>query len=344
MTIREAYRAQLKKCQAQGIRYDAGHYETRVDFGGKSVYVSPTGEDVVRYKFSITGCMKTRMIKKNGKVVKRLHFHKDKLPVYGTITKRKRLKGFLYKYLLFLRCDGIENEELLKLYLLHCLVYKVEYWRKEKVKYEDWERYEPEYADVEEMVRGLIQSALKKELNAEIREQFVLRTCCVVNPETRSEDGSTRKKTNWEKRRDAKRGQRQATDNKIWGHYDPALTDEDLAQRAGVSVRRIQEWKADNKDSLESLGQKIVRMYDWSLSPKENADTIGCSLNTVKKYMGRMKPVTAVNEINETEDSWIDQAVEEEHSFWDDVPEVNKKKREEDDEYMEFLEFLDDLK
>ena len=338
MTIREAYIAQLKTCQAQGIRYDAGHYETKVDFGGKSVYVSPSGEDVVRYKFSITGCVKTRVIKKNGKVVKRLHFHKDKLPVYGTITKRKRLKGFLYKYLLFLRCDGIENEELLKLYLLHCLVYKVEYWRKEKVKYEDWERYEPEYADVEEMVEGLIQSALKKELDAETREQFLIKSCCVVNSETRTEDGGIRNKTNWEKHRDAKRGQRLSTDNKIRTHFDPALTDEELAQRAGVSVRRIQEWKEDNRNSMESLAQKIARMYDWSLSLKENADIIGCSLNTVKKYMGRMKPVTAVNE---TEDSWIDQVLEEESSFWKDTPDVRSKRRDDDDEIWELLDDLE---
>ena len=337
MTIREAYRAQLKKCQDQGIRFDAGHYETRVDFCGKSVYVSPTGEDVVRYKFNITGCMKTRAIKKDGKVVKVLHYHKDKLPVYGTITRRKRLKGFLYKYLLFLRCDGIDSIELLKLYMLHCLVYKFEYWRKVPVMYEAWERYEPEYADVEKMVEGLIQSALKKELNAETREQFLVRSFCVVNPETRSEDGGFRKKTNWEKRRDAKRGQRLATDNKIWAHYDQVLTDEELAQRAGVSVRRIQEWKADNREHLESLGQRITRMYDWSLSPRENADIIGCSLNTVKKYMRRMKPAPVAEE---TEDSWIDRALEDGSPSWRDAPEVHKKHRDDDDE---LLELLDDL-
>jgi len=336
MTIREEYIAQLKKCQALGLRYEDGHYETKLAFGGKSVYVTPTGEDVVRYKFSITGCMKTRVIRKDGKVVKVLHFHKDKLPLYGTITKQKRMKAFLYKYLLFLRFDGIDNIELLKLYLLHCLVYKFEYWRKEQVKFEDWEQYEPEYADVEKMVEGLIQSALKKELDAETREQFLVQSCCVVNPEVRDEYGGLRNKTKWEKRRDAKRGQRLATDNKIWAHYDQALTDEELAQKAGVSVRRIQEWKADNREHLESLGQRITRMIDWSLSPRKNAEIIGCSLNTVKKYMRKMKPVLAANE---TEDSWIDRVLEEESSFWDNVPEAKKSKSEEE----ELWEFLDDL-
>lgn len=336
MTIREEYIAQLKKCQALGLNYEEGHYETKVAFGGKSVYVSPTGEDVVRYKFSITGCMKTRVIRKDGKVVKVLHFHKDKLPLYGTITKQKRVKAFLYKHLLFLRCDGIDNIELLKLYLLHCMVYKLEYWRKVPVKYEDWEQYEPEYADVEKMVEGLIQSALKKELDAETREQFLVQSCCVVNPEVRDEFGGLRNKTKWEKRRDAKRGQRLATDNKIWVHYDQALTDEELAQKAEVSVRRIQEWKADNREHLESLGQKITRMYDWALSPRENAEIIGCSLNTVKKYMRKMKPVLAANE---TEESWIDRVLEEESSFWENVPEAKKSKSEEE----ELWDLLDDL-
>ena len=337
MTIKEAYIAQLKKCQTLGIRYTSGHYVTDVAFGGKSIYVSPAGEKVIRYKFNITGCMKTRVIRKNGKVVKVLHFHKDKLPVYGTITKRKGLKSFLYKYLLFLRCDGIENEELLKLYLLHCMSNKLEYWRKDKVKYENWEQYEPDYEDVEKMIGGLIQSSLKKELDAETREQFIIRSCCVVNPEVRTEYGGLQNKTNWEKCRDAKRGQRLATDNRIWAHYDKDLTDEELAQRAGVSVRRIQEWKADNRENLETLEQKITRMYDWSLSPRENADIIGCSLNTVKKYMRRMQPVP-VDE--ETDDSWIERAVEEEYSFWKDTPDVRSKRSE---EYDELMELLDDL-
>lgn len=337
MTIREEYIAQLKKCQALGLRYDNGHYETKVDFGGKSVYVSPAGEEMVRYKFSISGCMKTRVIKKIGKVVKVLHFHKDRLPVCGTITRRKRLKSFLYKYLLFLRCDGIENEALLKLYLLHCMVYRFEYWRKTGTNYEDWELYDPEYADVERMVEGLIQSALKKSLDDETMGQFVVRTCCVVNPEVRDEYGGLRNKTNWEKHRDAKRGQRLATDNKIWAHYDQALTDEELAQRAGVCVRRIQEWKTDNRERLESLGQRITRMYDWSLSPRENAEIIGCSLNTVKKYMSRMKPVPIADE---TEDSWIDRVLEEESSFWDDGPET-KKSKSDDDEIWELLDELE---
>ena len=176
MTIKEAYIEQMKACQAKGLDYEIGHYKTCVNYEGKRVYVSPDGRDVISYRFNITGCMKTRVIKKNGKVVKVLHFHKDKLPVYGTITRRRAVKGFLYKYLLFLRCDGIENRDLLKLYVLHCMNYKLEYWRKKpvlcngicgeiKTEYKDWELYNPGYSDVEKMIEGLIDSACKKNID-----------------------------------------------------------------------------------------------------------------------------------------------------------------------------------
>ena len=341
MTIAETYKDQIRVCLAKGLRYDSGHYKTNIDFKGKEVYVSPDGEDVIRYVFNITGCLKTRVIKKNGKVVKVLHFHKDKLPVYGTITKSKTLKGFLYKYLLFLRCDGIEDNELLKLYVLHCLSHKFEFWRKDKIKFEDWVCYEPDYADVEKMIEGLLQSAIKKQIDDETRKQFQVQSCCVVNPEVIDNNGGIRNKTRWEKRSDAKRGQRLATDNRIKAIYDHLLKDEELAEKAGVSVRRIQEWKADNRDSLESLKDRIDRMYDRSLSKKKNAAIIGCCLNTLKKYLSMMKE--EIVSPPETDDAWIDAVLEEESSFWKDVPEAKRKNSDEYDEFDDIWKQLEDI-
>ena len=79
-------------------------------------------------------------------------------------------------------------------------------------------------------------------------------------------------------------------------------------------------------------------MYDWSLSPKENADIIGCSLNTVKKYLRRMKPAPVVEE---TEDSWIDRTLEEESPSWRDAPEVHRKHSDDEDEIWELLDDLE---
>ena len=348
MTLLEAYRKQLKGCQNKGIEYENGHYETHLDFGGKDFYVSPDGEDVVRYKFEITGCVKTRIIKKNGKT-KVLHFHKDKLPVYGTITRRKTLKGFLYKFLLFLRCDGIENVDLIKLYLLHCLTSKLEFWRKTPVttngvdgqavvEYKDWELYEPNYEDIEKMVNGLIESALKAVITDKTREQFLVRTRCVVNPKVKTDFGGTRDKVKNEKHRDAKRGCRAATDNKILANYDSGLTEEQLAQKAGVSVGRIREWKADNRGKLETLKDRINRMYDESISPRKNAEKIGCSVNSIRKYADKLKDVSAEEE---SEDEWIEKALKEESAYWDIVPSEKHKNNDELDDLMELLEDLE---
>lgn len=170
MTIQDAYWKLYRNCLANGLDVEpGGHYGTRIDFGGQPSYVSPDGSDVVRYMFNITGCVKTRLIRKNGKVIKAIRYHNDRLPVYGTIVKRKNLRGFLYKFLLFLRCDGIENPDLMRLYLLHCLAFHFEFWRKRTVRPEadgktvagdsKWELYQPDYSCVEKMIDGLIKSS-----------------------------------------------------------------------------------------------------------------------------------------------------------------------------------------
>lgn len=343
MTILEAYRAQIRKCKEKEIKYESGHYETRIDFEGKDVFVNPDGSPVVRYKFNITGCMKSRLIerKRDGKKVM-VHFHKDKLPVFGTITKRAAFKKFLYKYMLFLRCDGIEDRDLILLYVLHCMNYKFEFWRREKVggEYKDWETYTPEYEDVQKMISGLIDSALKKNIDDRPREQFIERTCCVVNPTVKDKFGGIKSKTNREKHWDAKRGQRVATDNRIRAMYDPTLTNKENAQRIGIGVRRLQEWKSDNKDLIETLEQRIQRMYDHKLSPGKNAEMIGCSVNSVKKYAPEVKEVVEGDEMED----WVSAILEENTSEWESAPAPTRKKSFlEEEEERELDELLKDI-
>jgi len=338
MTLADAYKDQYKLCLKKGIRAESGHYQTHIDFKGKRVYVSPDGADVVRYKFDIRGCIKKRKITMRNGEIKIIKYHKDRLPVYGTITRQKRFKKFIYKYLLFLRCDGIENRDLMKLYLLHCLRYKFEFWRKDRVKYEKWELYDPKYQYIEKMINGLINSAMKKEIDDKTREQFIVRHCCVVNPEVMDKYGGIRNKTNREKRKDVKTGERIATDNRIKALYDPELKDVDNAKRINISLRRLQEWKADNKDSLESLEQKITRLYDSSLSIRKNAEIIGCSVNSIRKYKNELNDMTVDN--NETDDAWVDSILEEESMFWKDVPEPKRKK---DDDWEEMERLFKDI-
>ena len=353
MTLNDAYVIQMKTCLDQGLKYEAEHYETRIDFAGKDIYVSPDGEDVIRYKFKVTGCVKTRKIKKKDGTTKVLHFHKDRLPVYGKICNKSSLKGFLYKYILFLRCDGIEEKELIRLYVLHCLKTKFEFWRKQMirecvgeqivVKYEDWEPYEPDYADVKEMIEGLICSAMKAIIDEKTREQFIVRTRCVVNPTVRDQFGGYRDKSKSEKRRDSRRGCRIATDRKIEAVYDPTLTEEELARKVGVSVNRIQEWKADNRENLETLEDRIRRLDDRSLSLKKNAEIIGCSINSIRKVRAKMKEEASAESLTEkieTDDDWINDVLEKEYSIWKDVPTPRNKQN---DDFDDMKELLDDL-
>ena len=204
------------------------------------------------------------------------------------------------------------------------------------MEYKDWDLYEPEYADIKKMLEGLISSAMKAVIDDQTREQFIVRTRCVVSNEVRDEFGGFRDKYKNEKRRDARRGCRAATDNKIWAIYDPRLKEEELAQKAGVSVGRIQEWKADYRDKLESLKDRINRLYDESLSPKKNAEIIGCSVNSVRKYADKLNTPK-----EETEDAWINKVLEEESSAWADVPSVKNKNNDELDDMMELLDNLD---
>lgn len=347
--MKDAYITQLIICQEKGIPCESGgHYQTKIDFGGKEFYVSPDGSDVVRYEFNITGCLKTRKIKdKNGKV-RVIHFHKDRLPVYGTITRQKRFRQFIYKYLLFLRCDGIENVELLRLYLLHCIAYHFEFWRKgitQKnglngqviTEYLDWVRYEPDYEDIEKMIDGLLTSALKKEIDEQTREQFVVRTRCVVRRQTIDQYGGVRKKSRGEKVRDERKGIRMATDNRIWTLYDPELKDQENADKIGMSISRFKEWKADNRDRLESKEDKVRRLYDPALSPGKNASVIGCSVNTVKKYLNKWEQENAVEEIDDPDMAWVKSVLEEQSPVWEDAPMTKKKRDEEMDEMKELL-------
>lgn len=164
-----------------------------------------------------------------------------------------------------------------------------------------------------------------------------MRTCCVVNPTVR--DGrSFRDKRNCEKHRDAKEGQRMSTDNRIKTLYDPCLSDKENAEKTGLSVRRIQEWKADNRDSLESLEERIERLYDPSLSLRKNAAAIGCSVNSVRKYAERLKSVPETEE--EDENGWIDDILERESSF-SDAPAVGKKNMDELEEMEELLKDIE---
>lgn len=300
MNLKDAYLTQYRICVKKNLPVDMdGHYQTHFEFGGEPVYVNPDGSPVVSYRFSVTGCVKN---------IKGKFIHKDLLPVYGRICTA-RVKGFLYKYLLFLRCDGIEDPDLLKLYVLHCLCKKMVYYTRDKSTSKvKWVQYTPDYKDVSKMVDALIQSVLKKDIDEHTRTQFMTITTCKINP---LKPGMV-KKTRRERFKDARIGAGKATDLMIKSKYDPTLTDEENSQIIGVSVRKLQMWKAEHPDWWESKKERVRRLYDWSKSEVENARLIGVDRKTIRKYKPELEEVEEVEPVKEVEDddSWVDKMLE----------------------------------
>lgn len=316
ISINEAYTNQYRYCVNNNIYVDKnGHYETHIEFGDAPFYVMPDGSDVIRYEFKVDGCLKKRKFKDGGWV----YVKSDLIPVYGKVCNN-RVKKFFYKYLLFLRCDGIDNRESQIFYMLCVLNDKFVFYTRDKNKTDiSWKRYVPQYKNVSKMFNYLIDSVMKKEITDDIREGFIIRTRCVVNPIYKGKFGESIKKSKDMILKDGRVGAGQATINKIKAVYDAAMTNDEIAKKAGVSVDTVKLYK--KKIGLESKEEKIKRMYDSSISEVKNAKNIGVSRNTLRKYIEKLglsgslsKDKSVSFEVEDEDiDSWIDLVLDEKY-------------------------------
>lgn len=350
MVITETYKTLYKSLLYSGIKVEKnGHYQTLLEFDG-DFFVNEDGSDVIRYFFNVNGCIKKRVIRYKDKKTKEiktktLYFKKDKLPVFGTITKNTRFKKFIYKYMLFLKCDGITDKDLMTLYTLKLLKDKMEFWRKKKtvslddnnntiVEYKEWEMYEPEYNDIEKLINGLIKSVKKKEIDEKTRNEFIVKTTCVVNSEMVNKFGGIITKTKNQKLRDARKGSGKSTENKIKRLYDPSKSIKENAVICGVNEKTIQRWK---KKHMESTQDRIKRLYDPSKSVKENAAICDVSESSIQRYKRTLPKIEMKTEIEDNK-NWIDDLlVEDDYSY-----EYNKTYKVDDDE-EDLLGWLDGL-
>lgn len=297
MTLKEAYLCQYRYCVNNNISVDCGgHYGTHIEFQDAPYFVMPDGSDVVRYRFDVRGCARMVYKKDGGKFL----IHKEKLPVYGRICSR-RMKRFLYKYLLFLRCDGIEDAEAMRFYLLCLLKDKCVFYGRVKGKGFFWKEYMPEYKHIKKMLDFLIEAARKKDITDEIRKEFSIVTRCVVNPVVKDRFGARSRKSREQMLIDARKGAGEATRRKIESVYESGMTRKEIARKAGVSEKDVKRWKEQNKDKQESKQERIKRMYDPHKSERENAKIIGVSINTLRKYK-------SVIELSDSESSSYDQS------------------------------------
>lgn len=353
MKLNERYGTLVRECVKNGLSFDGeGHYRTTIYFNGQDFYVNEDGSPVIRYVFDFKGCPKEMSInaKKydwlkhegklkgtrwedlkvsrkvvDGKEVVYHIFHKDRIPVFGKIMTMD-YKRLLYKYLLFLRCDGIDDPLLMKLYLVKCMINNFEYRTKMPTgkvddkgrKVYDYGEYEPDIDKLEPVIDGLISSALNKEITDDTRKQFEVSTCCVVNGVGRTEFGGVYRKVRCQKQSDARKGRKAATDNKINSLYDPSLTMQENADRIGVSLNTLKRWRKENKG--ESLKDRINRLYDWNKSWRENIKNIGCSQHSIEKYL--VKPEI---DMRNEDDVWLDDMLNEDMNRYESSSSKNKE-------------------
>lgn len=295
MTIKDTYSKLMKGCIDRNIEFDVeGHYQTTIGFCNDYIYINPDGSPVVRYVFRVNGCMKTKKV--NGKTYR---YHCDRLPVYGRITTNQKFKDFIYKYLLFLKCDGIESKVLMMLYLLKCLKDKFEFYKRDNTG-NKWETYDPDYSDMKLMIDGLLGSVMNKEIDDTIRDEFKVETSCVIRPGL---------KFKGERMRLIKKGQKTANERKIEAVYDETKTDKENAEAAGVGFNTFRRWKAANVESLED---KLKRLYDPNKTNKENAEMVGCSVRKIQDYKKSYKEVDVEVPviIEENIDEWLDKVID----------------------------------
>ena len=345
----ETYKTIYKSLLHSGIKVEEnGHYQTQLEFDS-DFFVNEDGSDVIRYFFNVNGCVKKRFIrykdKKTNEIkTKTLYFKKEKLPVFGTITKNTIFKKFIYKYMLFLKCDGITDKNLMTLYTLKLMKDKMEFWRKKKtlsidennntiVEYKDWEVYEPEYKDIEKLLNGLIKSVNNKEIDEKTRNEFRVNTKCVVNPVMVNQFGGIIKKTKNQKLRDARKGSGKSTENKIKRLYDNSKSVKENAVICGVNEKTIKRYK---KKNIESKQDRIKRLYDNSKSVKENAAICGVSESSIKRYKRTLPKIEMKTEI-EDNNNWIDDLLEDDYIY------ESKKTYKLDDEVEDLLDWLDNL-
>lgn len=212
-------------------------------------------------------------------------------------------RNILRCYCYFLRLIGVENKDEMMYYILHYTTYSIKFNKILNITYEKTEKLIEEVID--EVNKTTIDVIKEKSNFKDDREIFI--------PDEIIVNGVVKKLNKSEKTKIAREHFGRKTDDKISKLYNPDLTDKENCLIIGVKIRRLQQWKKEQRDNglSESIEDKIKRLYNPELTDKENCLNIGCSRNTLKKYkviepIEEIEPINKSNEIAEDDGSWID--------------------------------------
>ena len=211
---------------------------------------------------------------------------------------KKNYRKCIRSYASFLRADGVDNVDEMLYYILHYTYYHISFYRGLKITYDK----------TKPIIDEVIKWIMKKDIEKVDKSEFIdSRKMAAPNEIC---NGCIRKARKSEKISVVRKTKKLLTDKEIAAKYNPDLTIAENCANIGVKPTRLKQWKRENIDSIESIEDKVKRLYNPALSWAKNKEIIGCSINTIKKYINQAESI-AVNEIVELDTVEYETQVEE---------------------------------
>lgn len=199
---------------------------------------------------------------------------------------KKDYRKCIRSYASFLRADGVDNVDEMLYYILHYTYYHISFYRGLKITYDK----------TKPIIDEVIKWIMKKDIEKVDKSEFIdPRKMAAPNEIC---NGCIRKARKSEKISVVRKTKKLLTDKEIAAKYNPDLTIAENCANIGIKPTRLKQWKRENADSIESIEDKVKRLYNPELSWIKNKEIIGCSINTIKKYINQAESI-AVDEIVE---------------------------------------------
>ena len=199
---------------------------------------------------------------------------------------KKNYRKCIRSYASFLRADGVDNVDEMLYYILHYTYYHISFYRGLKITYDK----------TKPIIDEVIKWIMKKDIEKVDKSEFIdPRKMAAPNEIC---NGCIRKARKSEKISVVRKTKKLLTDKEIAAKYNPDLTIAENCANIGIKPTRLKQWKRENADSIESIEDKVKRLYNPELSWIKNKEIIGCSINTIKKYINQAESI-AVDEIVE---------------------------------------------
>ena len=199
---------------------------------------------------------------------------------------KKNYRKCIRSYASFLRADGVDNIDEMLYYILHYTYYHISFYRGLKITYDK----------TKPIIDEVIKWIMKKDIEKVDKSEFIdPRKMAAPNEIC---NGCIRKARKSEKISVVRKTKKLLTDTEIAAKYNPDLTIAENCANIGIKPTRLKQWKRENADSIESIEDKVKRLYNPELSWTKNKEIIGCSINTIKKYINQAESI-AVDEIVE---------------------------------------------